>query len=467
MRFQSLIAVAVVSLAASQLARGQDPSSHSKQPLAPAKAGAPGALSSEARNPSAPAGPHVPFVEGKPFAEVLRRAKAENKPVMLDVVASWCGPCKIMDKTTFADPGVVAWAKRTVIPARVDAERGEGRRISARYQAFSFPTIIFLDGDGNEIDRLVGGFGAVEFQRGAETLLAGRSRFLMALAKLKAVWNAEEALPVSNALAARRDLARVRPIALRIVSEEGDLGRPEIFQVFAQLVAIETLDNDHSEETGDLIATFLPKLGNDPRRGFLAAALVTGLGSRGDVATARSVAAETILAVGEASPYSADVLAALGAAERGAGNGPEALAAFQRAVALAERNGAAPGSRVERQFDLAEALAASGKLAEAKKAYDAGTAIGPLDTQLAARASRVALALKEPAAAVKHARHAVDLSSGEDASAQAALAAALRANGDRAGASAALRRAAKLEPANPEYRVASPEAPKKKAAKAS
>ncbi|MCM3876084.1 MAG: thioredoxin family protein [Thermoanaerobaculia bacterium] len=398
---------------------------------------------------------------------MLRRAKAENKPVMLDVVAAWCGPCKIMDKTTFSDPGVVAWAKKTVIPARVDAEKGEGRRISARYQAFSFPTIVFLDGDGNEIDRLVGGFGAADFQRGAEALLAGRSRFLLALAKLKAAWNAEEAIPVANVLAVRRDLARVRPIALRIVSEEGDLGRPEIFQVFAQLVAIETLDDDYSAETGDLIATFLPKLGNDPRRAFLAAALVTGLGKRGDVATARAVAAETLLAVGESSPYSADVLAALGAAERKAGNGPEALLAFQRAAALAGKNGAAPGSRVERQFDLAEALAASGKSAEAKQAYGAGTAIGPMDTHLASRAARVALALKDPAAAVQHARQAVELSSGEDAGAQGALAAALRATGDRAGSSAALKRAADLDPQNPEYRVAAPEAPKKKAAKAS
>ena len=442
MRFPALVAAVAGALVASQAARA------------------------DAR-PSSPPAVHIPFVEGKPFAEILRRARAENKPVMLDVVASWCGPCKIMDKTTFSDPGFVDWAKKTVIPARVDAERGEGRRISARYQAFSFPTVVFLDGDGNEIDRLVGGYGAVDFQRGAEALLAGRSHLLVALARLKAAWNAEEAIPVSNALAARRDLARVRPIALRIVSEEGDLGRPEIFQVFAQLVAIETLDDDHSPETGDLIATFLPKLGNDPRRAFLAAALVTGLGKRGDVAAARAVTAETLLAVGEASPYSADVLAALGAAERKASNVPEALLAFQRAAALAEKNGAAPGSRVERQFDLAEALATSGKPAEAKKAYGAGTAIGPLDTQLAARAARVALALKEPAAAVQHARQAVELSSGEDASAQGALAAALRATGDRAGASAALKKAADLDPANPEYRVATPEKPKKKAVKAS
>src|SRR5262249_28056610 len=49
------------------------------------------------------AGPHVPFIEGRPFAEILRKAKAEKKPVMIDVYAVWCGPCKIMDRTTFMD----------------------------------------------------------------------------------------------------------------------------------------------------------------------------------------------------------------------------------------------------------------------------------------------------------------------------------------------------------------------------
>ena len=449
MRFPALVAAVAAALIASPAARTDaQPSSPSQQPPAPAAV-------------------HIPFIEGKPFAEVLRRAKAEGKAVMLDVVAAWCGPCKIMDKTTFSDPAVVDWSKRTVIPARVDAEKGEGRRIAARYATYSFPTVLFLDADGNEIDRLVGGYQAGDFQHGADAVLNGRTPLLKGVAKLKSSWNADEALLVANALALRGDLPRLRPLALRIVSEEGDLSRPEVFQLFLQLVAIETLQNDQSSETADLIATFLPRLGTDPRRGFFAAALVTGLGKRGDVASARAVTQETLAALGESTAYSADAVAALGGSERQAGNGPEALAAFRRAASLAEKNGAAEGTRVERQLDLAEALASSGKTGEAKKAYLKAIAIGPLDTQLSARAARVALAVKESAEAVKHARRAVELSNGEDAAAQAALAAALRATGDRTGAAAALKRASEIDPRNAEYRTAAPEPAKKKFAKAS
>lgn len=125
--------------------------------------------------------------------------------------------------------------------------------------------------------------------------------------------------------------------------------------------------------------------------------------------------------------------------------------------------------RVERQLDVAEAAAAAGRTPDAKKAWTSALEVGAnnFDAPLATHASRAALAMKDPAEALKHARRAVELTQGEDAAAQAALAQALRATGDASGSAAAWKRAAELEPQNAEYRAGAGTGGAKKAAKAS
>jgi thiol:disulfide interchange protein len=37
------------------------------------------------------------------YDEVLKTAKAEKKPYYVDITATWCLPCKMMDETVFQD----------------------------------------------------------------------------------------------------------------------------------------------------------------------------------------------------------------------------------------------------------------------------------------------------------------------------------------------------------------------------
>jgi len=393
----------------------------------------------------------MPFIEGRPFAEILKKAKAEKKPIMIDVYAVWCGPCKLMDRTTFVDPAVIAWTKANVIPVRIDAERGEGRRVAIRYSVFSFPTVLFLDPDGNEIDRLLGAFGPVEFRKAAPDVLGRKSKLLVDLDKLKKIWTVPGALQTANVLAQRHDVARLRPIVLRLVTDDPDLSRPDILQIFTLFVALEDFQEKLSPETSDLVATFLPRLGMDQRRGVLAAALIREQARSGDVAGARATANATLSALGESSPFAPDILAALGAAEKKAGHPDTAATALRKAIALADKAGNG-GTNAERQIELADALAAAGKATEAKTALGAGVQLAPADAKAQARASAVALRLKQPADALTHARRAVELTQGEDPVAQAALATALTASGDTAGAAAAWRRASDFDPDNATYR---------------
>lgn len=82
---------------------------------------------------------------------VLTKAEKENKPVILDFYADWCGPCKALDRKVFADPEVVRLS-REFITIRVDLTRRHPyqERLRKRYQIRGVPTIIFINRQGME-----------------------------------------------------------------------------------------------------------------------------------------------------------------------------------------------------------------------------------------------------------------------------------------------------------------------------
>ena len=409
------------------------------------------AYAADAQTPAAPRAPHVAFIEGRPFADVIKKAKAEKKPILLDIVASWCQPCKMMDRTTFADPEVVAWTGKATISARVDAEKGEGKKLAFRYAIRSFPTVLFLNSDGTEIDRLLGAFGPVEFKNYGSDILAGKSKLVEGLAKLGKTWSAESAAQWINTLSQRNDLARLRPIALRVLHEDPELVRSETLDALGSLVALEDYSESLSAETTDLLTTYVPRLQSEPRGVVFAMVLARELARRGDVVEVRKLVEPTVKRAGETSGIASDLLTALGHAEKRAGKLEAATAAYRRAMASADAVGAAPYSRAIKQLDLAEALALAGKPAEAKAALATALERAGREAGVLTRAARVWLQLKSPQQALELAKKAVSLSNGEDAAAQGVLASSLVATGDEGGGLAAWKRASEIEPENLEY----------------
>lgn len=402
-----------------------------------------------------PSSTKIPFMEGRPFAEVLKRARAEKKPIMLDVYAVWCGPCKMMDRTTFSDDATVAWAKKNVVPAKVDAEKGEGRRLAMRYRVSSFPTVLFLDSNGNEIDRLLGAHGPDGFRGYADSMLQGKSAIAEHLRSLDKEWDDDKATGLYQALVQRNDVARLRPLVKRMVQQDSDLSRPGTMDALVSLAALEDMVEKLMPDTQDLLVTYMPMMGADNKRGLVSWVLAREHVRTSNWAAARTSINDAMKVLGEdpaKNLYMSELLSTLGTAEKRAGRQKEAVAASQKALAAAEKTGKPPAYIALRQLELAEVLALAGQDAEAQALLKkASSALGS-DPILLSRSARVSLALKVPKDAVVSARKAVEVTQGEDASAQVVLALSLAATGDQKGAQAAVRRATELEPESVEVR---------------
>lgn len=96
------------------------------------------------------------------FDEALSRARAENKLVFVDVYADWCTWCHKLDHEVFTDERVKA-ALKDVLPIRVNAEKGSGRSVAARYRVRGLPTLLFVNADGNVVKRSEGYISADGF----------------------------------------------------------------------------------------------------------------------------------------------------------------------------------------------------------------------------------------------------------------------------------------------------------------
>src|SRR5262249_548221 len=69
------------------------------------------------------------------LAEALAEAKRDNKPVFVDMWATWCKNCYVMDETTFQDAGVKAAMAKYVL-VKVQAEDPEAQPAKGLMERF-------------------------------------------------------------------------------------------------------------------------------------------------------------------------------------------------------------------------------------------------------------------------------------------------------------------------------------------
>lgn len=116
--------------------------------------------------------------------EAFARAKAEDKPILLDIGAVWCHWCHVMDRESYEDAELARVINENYVAVKVD--RDERPDVDARYQAAvssisgqgGWPLTAFLTPDGRPY------FGGTYFPREDRYGRPGFGRVLLTMAQV-------------------------------------------------------------------------------------------------------------------------------------------------------------------------------------------------------------------------------------------------------------------------------------------
>ena len=76
------------------------------------------AFSGESKNVSDEGSP----VHWMSFEQAVAKAKKVPRPIMIDIYTTWCGPCKMMSKTTFGNAQIAKYLNEKYYCVKFDAE---------------------------------------------------------------------------------------------------------------------------------------------------------------------------------------------------------------------------------------------------------------------------------------------------------------------------------------------------------
>lgn len=110
----------------------------------------------------------VNWVQAKNFEEVKRIAKDQRKFIFVDLYATWCGPCKKMDKNVYSNDTVFQLANKEFVSIKIQMDKTDGdndyvkswyneaKIIKEEYKPEGYPAYLFFSPEGKLTHREVG-----------------------------------------------------------------------------------------------------------------------------------------------------------------------------------------------------------------------------------------------------------------------------------------------------------------------
>lgn len=106
------------------------------------------------------------------WQEITEQARKEKKMIFVDCYTSWCGPCKMLAKNIFTQDSVADFYNGNFVCFQIDMEKGEGPELAKKYSVVAFPTLLYIDAQGELKHCVVG------YQQAGELIQNGRNALI-------------------------------------------------------------------------------------------------------------------------------------------------------------------------------------------------------------------------------------------------------------------------------------------------
>lgn len=114
--------------------------------------------------------------ESRSTDAVRAMAAERNKLVFIDLFATWCPPCRMMEREVFSREDVGEFMAERFVCAQYDVDKSTGRALMRKYGVRSVPTYMIFDIEGELLGSITGGSSAGEFMKSVERILAGSGK---------------------------------------------------------------------------------------------------------------------------------------------------------------------------------------------------------------------------------------------------------------------------------------------------
>lgn len=102
------------------------------------------------------------------------RALRLRRPVLIDLYADWCQPCRQMEQRVFTQKEVGEFINERFVAARYDIEQPTGKALMQRYGSGSIPLLLIFSPDGELLGRITGASSADRLLRNLQRILDAR-----------------------------------------------------------------------------------------------------------------------------------------------------------------------------------------------------------------------------------------------------------------------------------------------------